>query len=162
MPEPTITSNIEVYPEWFSGRIFPKVQWEDQSIEKIVNRYANGHKEELLNSFKKYHWIERNTIETICKCSIIYICTISNEYDDTIIKNLSLQKLSPKNIEKYGEILELINKVRTIAGKYEQTLRNLTDKELNSIDETTLDELILENESEQGKWFLELIEKINN
>ena len=36
MSEPTITSSIEVYPGWFSGRIFPKVQWEDQSIEKII------------------------------------------------------------------------------------------------------------------------------
>ena len=56
MSEPAITSSIEVYPEWFSGRIFPKVQWEDQSIEKIINRYASNYKEELKTSFKNYHW----------------------------------------------------------------------------------------------------------
>ena len=88
MADSTITSNIEVYPEWFSGRIFPKVQWEDQSVEKIINRYAINYKEELRNSFKVYFEIDRNTIETICKNSIIYVCVSDGKYDDKIIKNM--------------------------------------------------------------------------
>ena len=162
MSEPAITSSIEVYPEWFSGRIFPKVQWEDQSIEKIINRYASNYKEELKTSFKNYPDIDRNTIEAICKNSIIYICVKDGKYDDTIIKNLSAKKLSPENLEKYSVLLELMGKLEAITKKYEQTLRNLTNKELNSIDEAILDELILEDESEQEKRFLELIQKITN
>lgn len=162
MSEPAITSSIEVYPEWFSGRIFPKVQWEDQSIEKIINRYASNYKEELKTSSKNYPDIDRNTIEAICKNSIIYICVKDGKYDDTIIKNLSAKKLSPENLEKYSVLLELMGKLEAITKKYEQTLRNLTNKELNSIDEAILDELILEDESEQEKRFLELIQKITN
>ena len=55
-----------------------------------------------------------------------------------------------------------MGKIEAITERYEQTLRNLTDKELNSIDEITLDELILEDESKQEKRFLELIQKITN
>jgi hypothetical protein len=55
-----------------------------------------------------------------------------------------------------------MGKNKTITEKYEQILRNLTDKELNSIDETTLDELILEDKSELENWFLKLIQKITN
>ena len=162
MSEPTITSSIEVYPEWFSGRIFPKVQWEDQSIEKIINRYASNYKEELRTSFKKYPEIDRNTIESICKNSIIYICVSDGKYDDKIIKNLSDKKLSSKNLEKYSEILELMGKVEKIAKKYEQYLRNLTDKELDIIDENILDELLLQDENEQEQRFMQFLGKISN
>ena len=160
MSEPTITSSIEVYPEWFSWRIFPKVQWEDQSIEKIINRYASNYKEELRASFKNYP--DRNTIEAICKNSIIYICVSDGKYNDNIIKNLSDKKLSPKNLEKYSEMLELLGKVNEITEKYEQYLRNLTDKELNIIDESTLDELLLQDENEQEQRFTQFLEKISN
>ena len=159
MSEPAITSSIEVYPEWFSGRIFPKVQWEDQSIEKIINRYASNYKEELKTSFKNYPDIDRNTIEAICKNSIIYICVSDEKYDDKIIKNLSDKKLSPKNLEKYSEMLELMGKVKKITEKYEQYLRNLTDKELNIIDENILDELLLQDENEQEQRFTQFLQK---
>ena len=162
MSEPTITSSIEVYPEWFSGRIFPKVQWEDQSVEKIINRYASNYKEELRESFKNYPEIDRNTIESICKNSVIYICILDGKYDDKIIKNLSDKKLSPKNLEKYSEMLELIGKVKEITEKYEQYLRNLTDKELDIIDENILDELLLQDENEQKQRFTQFLEKISN
>ena len=159
MSEPAITSSIEVYPEWFSGRIFPKVQWEDQSIEKIINRYASNYKEELKTSFKNYPDIDRNTIEAICKNSIIYICVSGEKYDDMIIRNLSDKKLSPKNLEKYSEMLELMGKVKKITEKYEQYLRNLTDKELNIIDENVLDELLLQDEDEQEQRFTQFLQK---
>ena len=162
MSEPTITSSIEVYPEWFSGRIFPKVQWEDQSIEKIINRYASNYKEELRTSFKKYPEIDRNTIEAICKNSIIYICVSDGKYDDKIIKNLSDKKLSSKNLEKYSEMLELMGKVKEIVEKYEQYLRNLTDKELDIIDENILDELLLQDENEQEQRFIQFLGRISN
>ena len=159
MSEPTITSSIEVYPEWFSGRVFPKVQWEDKSIEKIINRYASNYKEELRNSFKNYPEIDRNTIEAICKNSIIYICVSDGGYDDKIIKNLSDKKLSQKNLEKYSEMLELMGKIKEIAEKYEQYLRNLTDKELDIIDENILDELLFQDENEQILRFTRFLEK---
>ena len=159
MSEPTITSSIEVYPEWFSGRVFPKVQWEDQSIEKIINRYASNYKEELRNSFKNYPEIDRNTIEAIYKNSIIYICVSDGGYDDKIIKNLSDKKLSQKNLKKYSEMLELMGKIKEIAEKYEQYLRNLTDKELDIIDENILDELFFQDENEQILRFTRFLEK---
>ena len=162
MSEPTITSSIEVYPEWFSGRIFPKAQWEDQTIEKIINRYAINYKEELRTSFKNYPEIDRNTIEAICKNSIIYICVSDGEYDDNIIKNLSDKNLSSKNLEKYSEMLELMGKVKEIVEKYEQYLRNLTDKELDIVDENTLDELLLQDENEQRQRFMQFLEKTSN
>ena len=162
MSEPTITSSIEVYPEWFSWRIFPKVQWEDQSIERIINRYANNYKKELKTSFKNYPGINKNTIEAICKNSIIYICVSDGKYDDKIIKNLSDKKLSPKNLEKYSEMLELMGKVEEIAKNYEQYLRNLTDKELDIVDENTLDELLLQDENEQRQRFMQFLRKISN
>lgn len=162
MSEPTITSSIEVYPEWFSGRIFPKVQWEDQSIEKIINRYASNYKEELRRSFKNYPEIDRNTIEAICKNSIIYICVLDGKYDDKIIKNLSDKKLSQKNLEKYSKILELMRKIKEITEKYEQYLRNLTDRELDIVDENLLDELLLQDENEQELRFTQFLEKITN
>jgi hypothetical protein len=59
-------------------------------------------------------------------------------------------------------MLELMGKIERITDNYEQNLRNLTDEELNSIDETKLDELILEDNSEQEKRFLELIQKTTN
>lgn len=160
MSEPTITSSIEVYPEWFSGRIFPKVQWENQSIEKIINRYASNYKEELKISFKNYPNIDKNTIEAICKNSIIYICVLDGKYDEKIIWNLSNKKLSPKNLEKYSEMLELMGKVKEIKKKYEQYLRNLTDKELDTVDENTLDELLLQDEDEQKQRFIQFLQKI--
>ena len=159
MSEPAITSSIEVYPEWFSWRISPKVQWEDQSIEKIINRYASNYKEELRGSFKSYPEIDRNTIETICKNSIIYICVSDGKYDDKIIRNLSDKKLSPKNLEKYSEMLELLGKLEEVAKKYEQYLRNLTDKKLGIVDENILDELLLQDENEQKQRFIQFIEK---
>jgi len=162
MSEPAITSSVEVYPEWFSWRVFPKVQWEDQSIEKIINRYASNYKKELMESFKNYPEIDKNTIEAICKNSIIYICVSDGKYDDKIIKNLSDKKLSPKNLEKYSEILELLGKVKEIAEKYEQYLRNLTDKELGIVDENVLDELLLQDENEQGQRFTQFLGKISN
>ena len=162
MSEPTITSSIEVYPEWFSGRIFPKVQWEDQSIEKIINRYASNYKEELRVSFKNHPEIDRNTIEAICKNSIIYICVSDGKYNDRIIKNLSDKKLSPKNLEKYSEMLELMGKVKEIVEKYEQYLRNLTDKELDIVGEDTLDELLLQDENKQRQRFMQFLEKTSN
>ena len=162
MSEPAITSSIEIYPEWFSWRIFPKVQWEDQSIEKIVNRYASNYKEELKNSFKVYPGIDKNTIEAICKNSVIYIYVSDEKYDDKIIKNLSDKKLSPKNLEKYSEMLELMGKVKEITEKHENYLRNLTDKELNIIDENMLNELLLQDESRQKQRFTQFLEKISN
>ena len=162
MSEPAITSSIEVYPEWFSWRIFPKVQWEDQSIEKIVNRYASNYKEELRISFKNYPDIDRNTIEAICKNSVIYIYVSDGKYDDKIIKNLSDKKLSPKNLEKYSEMLELMGKVGKITEKYEQYLRNLTDKELDILDENILDELLLQDENEQEQRFIQFLGRISN
>ena len=157
MSEPTITSSIEVYPEWFSGRIFPKVQWEEQSIEKIINRYASNYKEELRTSFRNHPNIDRNTIEAICKNSVIYICVSDEKYDDKIIRNLSDKKLSPKNLEKYSEMLELMGKVKETAEKHEQYLRNLTDKELNIVDKDTLDELFLQDENEQKQRFTQFL-----
>jgi hypothetical protein len=115
-----------------------------------------------MESFKNYPEIDKNTIEAICKNSIIYICVSDGKYDDKIIKNLSDKKLSPKNLEKYSEILELLGKVKEIAEKYEQYLRNLTDKEVNIIDESTLDELLLQNENEQERRFTQFLERISN
>ena len=161
MAEPTITSNIEVLPEKFWDRHFPEAKWENWSNEKIINRWANSHQEELKDSLKNYP-INPNTTEIFCKYSVLYIRTKDNKYDDTIIKNLSAKKLSSENLEKYSALLELMSKIWIITEEYEQILRNLTDKELNTIDETTLDELILEDKSEQEKRFLELIQKITN
>ena len=161
MVEPTITSSIEVLPENFWDRHFPEVKWESRSNEKIVNRWANSHQEELKDSLKNYP-INPNTTEIFCKYPVLYIRTKDSKYDDTIIKNLSDKKLSPENLEKYSTLLELMGKLETITEKYEHILRNLTDKELNPIDETILDELILEDESEQEKRFLELIQKITS
>lgn len=161
MAEPTIISSIEVLPENFWDRHFPEAKWENRSNEKIVNRWANSHQEELKESLKNYP-IYPNTTEIFCKYHVLYIRTKDSKYDDTIIKNLSAKTLSSQNLEKYSALLELMWKSETITEKYEQILRNLTDKELNSIDETTLDELILEDKSEQEKWFLEFIQKINN
>ena len=161
MAEPTITSSIEVLPENFWDRHFPEAKWENRSNEKIVNRWANSHQEGLKESLKNYP-ISPNTTEIFCKYHVLYIRTKDSKYDDTIIKNLSAKTLSSQNLEKYSALLELMGKLETITEKYEQILRNLTDKELNSIDETTLDELILEDKSEQEKWFLEFIQKINN
>ena len=161
MAEPTITSNIEVLPENFWDRHFPEAKWENRSNEKIVNRWANSHQEELKESLKNYP-ISPNTTEIFCKYPVLYIRIKDSKYDDSIIKNLSAKKLFSQNLEKYSALLELMGKIEAITEKYEQTLRNLTDKELNSIDETTLDELILEDESEQEKRFLELIQKITN
>lgn len=158
MAEPTITSNIEVLPENFWDRHFPEAKWENRTNEKIINRRANSHQEELKTSLKNYP-INPNTTEIFCKYPVLYIRTKDNKYDDTIIKNLSAKKLSPENLEKYSVLLELMGKLEAITKKYEQTLRNLTNKELNSIDEAILDELILEDESEQEKWFQQFMEK---
>ena len=161
MAEPTITSNIEVLPENFWDRHFPEAKWENRTNEKIINRRANSHQEELKTSLKNYP-INPNTTEIFCKYPVLYIRTKDNKYDDTIIKNLSAKKLSPENLEKYSAMLELMGNIETITDNYEQNLRNLTDEELNSIDETKLDELILEDNSEQEKRFLELIQKTTN
>ena len=161
MAEPTITSNIEVLPENFWDRHFPEAKWENRTNEKIINRRANSHQEELKTSLKNYP-INPNTTEIFCKYPVLYIRTKDNKYDDTIIKNLSAKKLSPENLEKYSAMLELMGKIERITDNYEQNLRNLTDEELNSIDETKLDELILEDNSEQEKRFLELIQKTTN
>ena len=161
MAEPTISSSIEVLPENFWDRHFPEAKWENRSNEKIVNRWANSHQEELKESLKNYP-ISPNTTEIFCKYPVLYIRTKDSKYDDTIIKNLSAKTLSSQNLEKYSAFLELMWKSKTITEKYEQILRNLTDNELNPIDETTLDELILEDKSEQEKRFLEFIQKINN
>ena len=161
MAEPTITSNIEVLPENFWDRHFPEAKWENRTNEKIINRRANSHQEELKTSLKNYP-INPNTTEIFCKYPVLYIRTKDNKYDDTIIKNLSTKKLSPENLEKYSAMLELMGKIERITDNYEQNLRNLTDEELNSIDETKLDELILEDNSEQEKRFLELIQKTTN
>ena len=161
MAEPTITSNIEVLPENFWDRHFPEAKWENRTNEKIINRRANSHQEELKTSLKNYP-INPNTTEIFCKYPVLYIRTKDNKYDDTIIKNLSAKKLSPENLEKYSAMLELMGKIVRITDNYEQNLRNLTDEELNSIDETKLDELILEDNSEQEKRFLELIQKTTN
>ena len=161
MAEPTITSNIEVLPENFWDRHFPEAKWENRTNEKIINRRANSHQEELKTSLKNYP-INPNTTEIFCKYPVLYIRTKDNKYDDTIIKNLSAKKLSPENLEKYSAMLELMGKIERITDNYEQNLRNLTDEELNSIDKTKLDELILEDNSEQEKRFLELIQKTTN
>ena len=161
MAEPTITSNIEVLPENFWDRHFPEAKWENRTNEKIINRRANSHQEELKTSLKNYP-INPNTTEIFCKYPVLYIRTKDNKYDDTIIKNLSAKKLSPENLEKYSAMLELMGKIVRITDNYEQNLRNLTDEELNSIDKTKLDELILEDNSEQEKRFLELIQKTTN
>lgn len=161
MAEPTITSSIEVLPENFWDRHFPEAKWENRSNEKIINRWANSNQEELKESLKNYP-ISPNTTEIFCKYPVLYIRTKDNKYDDTIIKNLSAKKLSPQNLEKYSALLELMGKAETITKRYEQALRNLTDIELNTIDETTLNELILEDESKQERWFQQFIKWIAN
>jgi hypothetical protein len=59
-------------------------------------------------------------------------------------------------------MLELMGKVKEIVEKYEQYLRNLTDKELDIVDENTLDELLLQDENEQRQRFMQFLEKISN
>ena len=56
-------------------------------------------------------------------------------------------------------MLELMGKVKKITEKYEQYLRNLTDKELNIIDENVLDELLLQDEDEQEQRFTQFLQK---
>jgi hypothetical protein len=59
-------------------------------------------------------------------------------------------------------MLELMGKVEEIVEKYEQYLRNLTDKELGIVDENVLDELLLQDENEQGQRFIQFLGKISN
>ena len=117
MAEPTITSSIEVLPENFWDRHFPEAKWENRSNEKIVNRWANSHQEELKESLKNYP-ISPNTTEIFCKYHVLYIRTKDSKYDDTIIKNLSAKTLSSQNLEKYSALLELMGKLETITEKY--------------------------------------------
>ena len=156
MAEPTITSSIEVLPEKFPDRHFPEVKWENRTNEKIVDRWANNHQEELKNSLKS-HPVIPNTTEIVCKYPVLYIRTKDGKYDDTIIKNLSAKKLSSQNLEKYSEMLELMWRIETITEEDEQKLRNLTDKELNTIDESTVNDLILLDESEQKQRFKQFL-----
>lgn len=156
MAEPTITSSIEVLPEKFPDRHFPNVEGENRTSEKIINRWANSHQEELKDSLKSYPVIP-NTTEIVCKYPVLYIRTKDDKYDDTIIKNLSAKKLSSQNLEKYSEMLELMGRIGTITEEDEQKLRNLTDKELNTMDESAINDLILLDESEKRQRFQQLL-----
>ncbi|MBO7505601.1 hypothetical protein J6T66_05825 [bacterium] len=59
-------------------------------------------------------------------------------------------------------MLELMGKVKEIVEKYEQYLRNLTDKELDIVGEDTLDELLLQDENKQRQRFMQFLEKTSN
>ncbi len=54
-------------------------------------------------------------------------------------------------------MLELMGRIGTITEEDEQKLRNLTDKELNTMDESAINDLILLDESEKRQRFQQLL-----
>ncbi len=154
MTDLQITSNVEVLKEHYTMH-FPEVKGHEMSANELINNYAKSHHEELKNTIQKYS-ISKQTLEAFCKCEVFYLH--NNEFDETLLKNISGQKLSHQNLEKYSTILEITENAN-LTEEEKRKLRNLTDLQLNNLDETSINDTLLLNQEEQESWLRNLLEE---
>lgn len=155
MTEPQITSHLEHEPKHYYTMHFPEVKGHEMSANELIDKYARSHHEELKNTIQKYS-ISKQTLEAFCKCEVFYLH--NNKFDETLLKNISEQKLSHQNLEKYGTILEITENA-TLTEEEKRNLRNLTDLQLNNLDETSINDTLLLNQEEQEAWLRSLLER---
>ena len=157
MTDLQIASNVEVLKEHYTMH-FPKVEGHEMSANELINNYAKSHHEELKTAIQNYP-IRTKTLEAFCKCEVFYLH--NNEFDETLLRNISEQKLSHQNLEKYSTILEITENVN-LTEEEKRKLRNLTDLQLNNLDETSINDTLLLNQEEQEAWLRSLLESITS
>ncbi|MBQ7074272.1 hypothetical protein IJM86_04350 [bacterium] len=94
-------------------------------------------------------------MEAFCKCEVFYLH--QGAFDDTLLKNLSNQKLSYQNLEKSSTLLE-ITKKSDLSEENKKKLRNLMDETLNYLDEEKVQNLLLQDSEEQSLRLKNLIQ----